>query len=69
VAGVLTLEMINAAMDLLGVRAELFKNPAIDLPVALYALMALILSGALAGLIPAMRAVRIRPVEALRYEI
>lgn len=69
VAGVLTLEMVNAAMDLLGVRAELFKNPAIDLSVALYALMALILSGALAGLIPAMRAVRIRPVEALRYEI
>jgi putative ABC transport system permease protein len=69
VAGVMTLEMVNAAMDLLGVRAELFKNPAIDLSVALYALMALILSGALTGLIPALRAVRIRPVEALRYEI
>lgn len=69
VAGVFTLEMVNTAMDLLGVRAELFKNPAIDLSVALYALLALILSGALAGLIPAVRAVRIRPVEALRYEI
>ena len=69
VAGVFTLEMVNMAMNLLGVRAELFKNPAIDLSVALYALLALILSGALAGLIPAARAVRIRPVEALRYEM
>ena len=69
VAGVFTLEMVNMAMVLLGVRAELFKNPAIDLSVALYALLALILSGALAGLIPAARAVRIRPVEALRYEM
>jgi putative ABC transport system permease protein len=69
VAGVFTLEIVNTAMDLLAVRAELFKNPAIDLSVALYALLALILSGALAGLIPALRAVRIRPVEALRYEM
>ena len=69
VAGVFTLEMLNMAMDLLGVQAELFKNPAIDLSVALYALLALILSGAMAGLIPAQRAVRIRPVEALRYEM
>jgi putative ABC transport system permease protein len=69
VAGVFTLELVNTAMDLLSVRAELFKNPAIDITVALYALLALILSGAMAGMIPALRAVRIRPVEALRYEM
>ncbi|MGD8835089.1 MAG: hypothetical protein PVJ19_09120, partial [Desulfobacteraceae bacterium] len=69
VAGVFTLELVNTAMDLLALRAELFKNPSIDLSVALYALLALIFSGVLAGLIPAFRAVHIRPVEALRNEM
>lgn len=69
VTGVFILEMINQAMDMLGVRAEMFKDPAVDTSVAFFALLALILSGALAGLIPAMRAIRIRPVEALRYEM
>ncbi len=69
VVGVFTLEMVNKVMDIFGIRAEMFKDPQIDLSVALYALMALIFSGALAGLMPAIRAVRIRPVEALRYEM
>jgi putative ABC transport system permease protein len=68
VAGVFTLELVNRAMDLLGIRAEMFKDPGVDLHVAAMALGALIVSGALAGLLPAFRAVRIRPVEALRYE-
>jgi putative ABC transport system permease protein len=68
VAGVLTLELVNRAMAFLGIRAEMFKDPGVDLQVALLALLALIVSGALAGLLPAYRAVSIRPVEALRYE-
>lgn len=67
--GVFTLELINTIMESLHIQSEMFKNPAVDLSVAFYALLALILSGALAGLIPASRAVRIRPVEALRYEM
>jgi putative ABC transport system permease protein len=68
VAGVFTLELVTQAMAVFGIRAEMFKNPGVDLRVAGLTLGALIVSGALAGLLPAFRAVRIRPVEALRYE-
>jgi putative ABC transport system permease protein len=46
----------------------MFTNPTVDLSVAVKALVVLIFSGALAGLIPASRAVAIKPVEALRNE-
>ena len=45
-----------------------FKHPEINLYTILIALSVLIISGALAGLIPAQRAVKIRPIEALRDE-
>ncbi len=48
--------------------SEMFRNPTIDIRVALYATAVLIISGALAGLIPARRAAAIRPIEALRDE-
>jgi putative ABC transport system permease protein len=35
---------------------------------AITALTILIISGALAGLIPARRAIKVRPIDALRYE-
>ena len=46
----------------------MFTNPTIDLQVALTALFILVIAGALAGLIPARKAVRIKPIEALRAE-
>jgi putative ABC transport system permease protein len=64
-SGLLLLETINSA---LGDSAGMFKNPTVDLQVTLYALSALIVSGMLAGLIPALRAVSVNPVEALRAE-
>ncbi len=48
--------------------SEFFRDPTIQLNVALWALFALILAGALAGFIPARRAAAIRPIEALRTE-
>lgn len=45
-----------------------FKHPEINFYTVLIALSVLIISGAIAGLIPAMRAVKIRPIEALRDE-
>jgi putative ABC transport system permease protein len=46
----------------------MFKNPEVDLNVALTALSILIVSGALAGFIPARRAVQVKPIEALRAD-
>jgi putative ABC transport system permease protein len=46
----------------------MFRNPTVDLSVAVTALTILIVSGAIAGLIPANKAVSIKPVEALRSE-
>ncbi|MBC7695935.1 MAG: ABC transporter permease [Burkholderiales bacterium] len=65
VIGIGLLEGLNA---MIGESGEMFTNPTVDLKVALKALSVLILSGALAGLIPASKAVAIKPVEALRTE-
>ncbi|WKZ66708.1 MAG: ABC transporter permease [Flavobacteriales bacterium] len=48
--------------------SEFFRDPTIRINVALWALFALMVAGALAGFIPARRAAAIRPIEALRHE-
>lgn len=48
------------------VEANFFRNPSVSLPVILSAIVILVIMGALAGLIPAMRAARIQPVVAMR---
>ena len=47
---------------------EYFQNPQVDHRIALFALVVLVLVGLASGLGPALRAVAIRPVEALRDE-
>ena len=47
---------------------EIFAHPEINLEVALSAMVLLVIAGSLAGLLPARRAARIRPIEALRDE-
>ena len=46
----------------------MFTRPDVNFSVAITALTILILAGALAGLIPAKRAVSVKPIDALRYE-
>lgn len=64
--GVGLLQLISMAMA--SVDGGMFKNPQVDFNMALSALGILIISGAFAGLIPAMRAIKVRPIDALRYE-
>lgn len=65
VIGIGLLELLNSAI---GNSAQMFSNPTVDFGVATEALMILIISGAIAGLIPARKAVSVKPVEALRSE-
>ena len=66
VAGVWLVELINVAME--GSDGDMFKNPEVDIQVASIALIVLIVFGALAGLLPASRAVRLKPIDAIREE-
>lgn len=68
VLGVVLLENASVLMEFFGMSDEYFKNPEIDFNIAVYALIILIVCGMLAGLIPAIRAARIKPIEALREE-
>ena len=65
VIGIGLLEFLNSVI---GESGEMFLNPTVDLVVAIKALTILIISGALAGLIPASKAISIKPVDALRTE-
>jgi putative ABC transport system permease protein len=66
VTGIALLELVNVNLPSGG--GNMFLHPGVDLAIALKALGILIFAGALAGLIPAQRALEISPVEALRTE-
>jgi putative ABC transport system permease protein len=55
-------------MRKVGVNSDFFKDPEIDFGLAVFATGLLVFSGALAGLIPSIRAARIEPVIALRQD-
>lgn len=62
VLGVAVIEGARA----IGIDSDFFKNPEIDFGLAVFSTILLIISGALAGLIPSIRAAKIEPVVALR---
>ena len=45
-----------------------FIRPEVDLSIAIYAVILLIVAGTAAGFVPARRAAAVKPVEALRNE-
>ena len=49
-------------------KATMFVNPTVGLDVCFGATAVMVVAGTLAGLMPAWRAARIRPIEALRAE-
>ena len=69
--GIVFLEAGNKVLEMAAENStnEIFiKDPGINLSVAIACLMILIVSGAIAGYIPARKAVKIKPIDALRAE-
>lgn len=65
------LELMNIGIQQIeksGGQAPYFTHPEVDLRVAVAATIILIISGAFAGLMPALKAARVKPIEALRAE-
>jgi putative ABC transport system permease protein len=73
VLGVMANEYMDATLGHNTIDTGLFKmtifvNPTVGLDVCFEATMVMVLAGTIAGLIPAFKASRIRPIEALRAE-
>lgn len=64
VSGIGLLELINKFMP----ASEFFRNPEVDFTIAVLATLILVFAGMMAGLFPAIKAARIRPVIALHDE-
>ncbi len=64
VAGMAVLQLLNSVLG----DTEGFSNPTVDMSIALQVTVALIVAGAIAGLFPALKATKVKPVEALRDE-
>lgn len=58
----------TTALDKAFGNTDFIKNPTVDVSIAIEVTIVLIIAGALAGLFPALRALKIKPVEALRTE-
>ena len=65
-AGIYLLELVSSGMG--SEEPGMFYNPEVDFGLAILATFILIISGAVAGLVPAMRAASIQPIDALRDE-
>jgi len=67
IIGALFIYGVNALLDANG-PVDMFLNPSVSLGVVTIALFILVLSGLLAGFIPAQSAIKVKPIDALRTE-
>ncbi len=68
VLGVALLELVAFGLRTSGAQLSFFQNPEVDFQVAITAIILLVVVGALAGLVPALKAARIMPIEAMRAD-
>ena len=68
VLGVGLLELVSFALRTFGAKLDFFDNPEVNFKVVMISLMLLVVVGALAGLMPALKAARIMPIEAMRAD-
>jgi putative ABC transport system permease protein len=66
--GVGLLELVSFALNSAGAKLPFFQNPEVNFQVAITAIILLVVAGALAGLMPALKAARIMPIEAMRAD-
>ncbi len=64
----MNVEFGNQTMDNGMWSSTVFHDPTVDLSIAIQATLTLVIAGTLAGYFPARKAVRIRPIEALRAD-
>lgn len=64
VAGMIILQILDAMLG----DTEGFSNPTVNISLAIQVTAALVVAGAIAGLFPALKATKVKPVEALRDE-
>ncbi|PCJ97912.1 MAG: multidrug ABC transporter ATP-binding protein [Flavobacteriaceae bacterium] len=65
--GSLFIYIVNTILDAVG-PVDMFINPSVNLGVVVVALLILMVSGLLAGFIPAQSAIKVRPIDALRTD-
>ncbi|RMG86600.1 MAG: ABC transporter permease [Bacteroidetes bacterium] len=65
---VTSIGMVWAMKAAVGEGVSMFKNPEIDLSVGIGATLVLVIAGTLTGLVPALQAASVNPVEALKDE-
>jgi putative ABC transport system permease protein len=68
VFGIGFLELAAFGLRSSGTKLDFFKNPEVNFDVAITAIVLLVIVGALAGLVPALKAARIMPIEAMRAD-
>lgn len=59
---------VTELLDIIFADAEFLKNPTVTVSIALQVTLVLVIAGSLAGLFPALKALKVKPVEALRTE-
>ena len=65
---IMDITMSDKAIDVGIAKATIFVNPGVSMNTAVEATLLLIIAGTIAGMIPAWKATKVKPIEALRAE-